>query len=159
MLTPGKITDSFWFALRSGFCTQSHLFSSQSLDSSLGWQHLQMARYRPHIIFAGIMLFYFLVRWYRPMSESIFIKHYLTDLLFVPAMCLFALIFLRLIRRDNSLLIPISFVILQTIFVSIYFEWYLPTYHGRPGWYTADWLDILMYFLGAVLFTFIQRKL
>jgi hypothetical protein len=118
-----------------------------------------MAKYRPHIFFAAIMLFYLLVRWYRPMSDSLFIRHHLTDVLFVPAMCLFALIFVRFFKRDNTIVIPWYYVLIQTALISIYFEWYLPTFHGRPGWYTTDWIDVIMYFTGAGIYLLLQRPL
>jgi hypothetical protein len=103
------------------------------------------------------MLAYFAVRWLRNFTTNEFISYYLTDLLFVPAMCTFALIGVRFIKRKPDLLIPGHFVLLQTIFVSFYFEWYLPEYHGKPGWYTSDIMDVLMYILGATLFILIQR--
>lgn len=74
-------------------------------------------------------------------------------------MCLFALIFTRWIKRDHTLTIPTIYVLLQTIAVSFYFEWFLPKYYGRPGWYTSDFGDILMYIMGAGIFLILQRKI
>lgn len=116
-----------------------------------------MDKYRPHIAFGIIMLIYFLIRWIRVDLENAFISYYFTDLLFVPAMCTFALIFTRMIKRNPSWIVPLHFVLIQTALISIYFEWYLPTYYGRPGWYTSDFADVIMYFLGAVIFVVIQR--
>ena len=71
-------------------------------------------------------------------------------------MCTFALIGVRIIKRDAQALIPWYFVLIQTVLVAIYFEWYLPVFHGKPGWYTSDKMDVVMYFIGAFLFLTIQ---
>ena len=71
-------------------------------------------------------------------------------------MCTFALIGVRVIKRDAQAIIPWYFVLIQTVFVAIYFEWYLPVFHGKPGWYTSDLIDVVMYFIGAGLFLLIQ---
>lgn len=118
-----------------------------------------MAKYKPHFWFIGLMSFYFFVRYIRVNVEGMpdFIRFYLTDLIFVPTMCCFALIFVRILKRDTTITISPVLVLMQTLFVSIYFEWYLPTYKGRIGWYTSDPWDIVMYFCGAFLFLVIQR--
>jgi hypothetical protein len=116
-------------------------------------------KYIPHILFLVIMTIYFITRVVRVTSDVLFIKYYLTDLLFVPAMCLFALIFTRLIRRDSTLLIPSLYVFIQVILVSLFFEWYLPK-HGMYGnTYTADPYDAVMYFVGGIIFIVLQRTI
>lgn len=118
-----------------------------------------MAKYKPHFWFLGLMSFYFTVRYLRVNVDGLpdFVRFHLTDLLFVPTMTCFALIFTRILKRDSSLLIPIYMVFIQTALVSIYFEWYLPTYKSKPGWYTADWIDVVMYFMGAFIYIVIQE--
>lgn len=74
-------------------------------------------------------------------------------------MCTFALIGVRLIKGDSKALIPWYFVLIQTVFVAIYFEWYLPLFHGKPGWYTSDMMDVLMYLIGAALYLVLQKYL
>lgn len=105
------------------------------------------------------MLLYLAIRYFRSAYDSpAFIEFYFTDLLFVPAMGSFSLIFVRLIKREEQLTIPIGAVLFQTILISTYFEWYLPFYSGKEG-HTSDMIDILMYFIGAGLFLILQRKL
>lgn len=118
-----------------------------------------MVKYKPHFWFIGLMTFYFLVRYVRVHFDATpdFIRFYLTDIIFVPAMSCFALIFVRILKRDSTLLISPIIIFIQTLFVSIYFEWYLPTFKGRIGWYTGDVWDVLMYFIGALLFLIIQH--
>lgn len=127
-----------------------------------GWQLLQMARFRPHIFFVLIMLIYFFTRYLRSTSPELpdFFRYHFTDLLFVPAMGLFALIFVRLLKRDHNITIPGVYVLIQVVFVSLFFEWYLPNYsaqHSTYGWYTSDYVDCIMYSLGGGIFLLIQR--
>ena len=116
-----------------------------------------MVRYRPHIYFVAIMISYFLVRYIRIDLETPghFVEYYLTDLLFVPAMSLFALILVRAIKRDPQITISALLVFIQVVLISLYFEWYLPS---RTA-YTADLIDVVMYLLGGILFLLIQKRL
>ena len=118
-----------------------------------------MAKFKPHFWFLGIMIVYFFIRYLRLNVEGLpaFIKFYATDVLFVPAMTCFALIFTRILKRNNKLLIPIYMIFIQTAVISVYFEWYLPTFKSKPGWYTSDWVDVIMYFLGAIAYIAIQQ--
>lgn len=106
------------------------------------------------------MAIYFLIRWLRTVvSLPDFFRFHFTDLLFVPAMALFALIILRYIRKDEKLTIPFWTIMLQVFLVSIYFEYYLPKYMRHVHPYTSDSLDVLMYFAGGTIFIFLQRKI
>ena len=114
-----------------------------------------MVKFRPHIYFVAIMLFYFLVRYIRidVDSPASFVEFYLTDLLFVLAMSLFALIFVRLLKRDATIKISPLLVFIQVALVSIYFEVYLPKITS----YVSDPIDVLMYVLGGFIFLLLQR--
>ena len=117
-----------------------------------------MVKYRPHILFSVIMLSYLLTRYFRSTGAlpSILSSH-LTDVFFVPAMCLFALIFLRYFRRAPALLFSWHIVLLQTALISLYFEWYLPLQCRQEPCYVADWYDVWCYFSGALIYLIIQR--
>lgn len=119
-----------------------------------------MVKYRPHIFFVGIMCSYFFVRFLRLSVEQLpeFIRFYLTDLLFVPAMCAFALIIVRLLKGDATLKISAFLVFTQVALVSLFFEWYLPYHSEKQDWYTSDMLDVVMYCIGGILFLILQRK-
>ena len=118
-----------------------------------------MGKYKPHIIFVGIMICYFLVRYIRSAFHSApdFIHFYLTDLLFVPAMATIALIIIRFMKRNQRIVIDAKLIFLQTALISFYFEWYLPSYGPNSHWYTGDLWDVLMYFCGAFIFLLLQR--
>ncbi len=120
-----------------------------------------MAKYRAHIAFIVIMATYFLIRYLRSTVEHLhdFIRFHLTDLLFVPAMCLFALIILRFTRRTPELTIPWYSVMIQVAVVCFYFEWYLPNNTPKGHTHVADIVDCFMYFIGGILFNLLKLKL
>ena len=104
------------------------------------------------------MFVYFLTRYLRSTVENLpdFVRFHLTDLLFVPAMSLFALIILRFTRHDPSLTIHWLSVAIQVVIVSLYFEWYLPNNSPEGHIHVADSADCLMYVLGGILFVLFQ---
>lgn len=109
-----------------------------------------------HKWFLVFGLLYFItrvIRWANPGSFPLF-AGYFTDLLFVPTMCLFALIFTRIIKRDHSIQINWSWIVILTAFVSYYFEYYLPFQPGNL--YVSDPWDVVCYGIGAFIFIFIQ---
>lgn len=109
--------------------------------------------------FIGCMSLYAVIRLIRPelSNDWIFVKFYATDFIFVPAMCFFALFFIRLIRRDASV-IPWWMVLVQTALISFYFEIYLPSNDVSLKGYVSDMFDIVFYFLGASVFIVIQHR-
>lgn len=120
-----------------------------------------MVKYKAHIVFVLLMSFYFLIRYLRVTVENLpdFIRFHLTDLLFVPAMSVFALIIIRFLKRDSTLTIHWLSVALQVVIVSIYFEWYLPNNAPAGHIHVSDWIDCLMYAIGGVLFILTQPYL
>lgn len=115
-----------------------------------------MVKSRAILFFVSLMALYFLVRWAYVFGDRGILRYYLTDLLFVPAMCTFGLIGVRILKRDKFLFLEWWHVLTQVILVSWYFEWYLPK--SNPI-YTGDLWDVVMYFLGGIIFLGIQRKL
>lgn len=116
-----------------------------------------MHKFNVHSWFILLMIFYFGCRILRTTMNDlpIFLKNHFTDLLFVPVMCLFSIVILRLIRKDTSLIIPWYAVMLQTIFISYYFEYYLPNQQNNP--YVGDVIDVFWYFIGALFYLILQR--
>jgi hypothetical protein len=118
-----------------------------------------MGKNKPLFAFIIIMLLYFMIRCFRDTFPSLpqFFRFYLTDLLFVPAMASIALVVIRFLKQDSTLLISSVLLLFQTTLISIYFEWYLPNFDRNSDWYTGDLLDVLMYFIGAFFFYLLQR--
>lgn len=119
-----------------------------------------MGNKKAFVYFIGVMTIYFLIRYLRTaISLPDFFRFHFTDLLFVPAMALFALIILRFIKKDEKLTIPFWTIFLQVVLVSFYFEFYLPNYQSHVHPYTSDPFDVLMYFVGGGMFVLLQREI
>ena len=81
-------------------------------------------------------------------------QNYLNDLLCIPIVLKVCQYVIRYIKSDKK--IHLSFIQILTVCLgyALYFEWYLPLHNPR---YTADGIDILMYFIGGIFFYFIER--
>lgn len=111
---------------------------------------------RPYfIIFSTLYLIVRLTRAYFPEFLPDFIAFYLGDFLCMPLVLTFILAILRHIYKPPLLLLNPLMIFGLTTAYSIYFEWYLPK--QSPLLFTADKIDVLMYFIGATLFYFIQK--
>jgi hypothetical protein len=106
------------------------------------------------------MSVYFVTRFCRAYFEGTpdFFKYHFTDLLFIPTVATFALIFVRVFKRDNSITVSPWLIGFLVLTMTLYFEWYLPTFKSHVHPYTSDWNDVLMYVLGGVEFLWIQFK-
>lgn len=88
------------------------------------------------------------------MSLPLLVNNYLNDLLCIP-LVLGALIFIiRKIKHDPKFKLPLGFIFILSSYYAVYFEYYLPKINSR---YTSDWIDVVLYFLGGILFYFFQR--
>ena len=83
------------------------------------------------------------------------INNYLNDLLYIPLVIGTIEFIIRRVKKDSSFKLPFGFVIFLAISYSIYFEYYLPKINPR---YTADWIDVILYFIGGFAFFFIGSK-
>ncbi|WP_051219208.1 hypothetical protein [Flavobacterium frigidarium] len=82
------------------------------------------------------------------------VNNYLNDLLCIP-LVLGALIFIiRKLKHDPRFTLPFGFIFILSSYYAIFFEYYLPKTNIR---YTSDWIDVLLYFLGGILFYLFQR--
>ncbi len=84
-----------------------------------------------------------------------FVNNHANDLLCLP-LVLGALTFLiRGLNKDKYFKFPLPFVLLLATYYSVYFEYYLPKVNSR---YTADWIDVMLYFGSAITFFLIQKN-
>lgn len=82
------------------------------------------------------------------------VNNYLNDLLCIP-LVLGALIFIiRKIKHDPKFKLPLGFIFILSSYYAVFFEYYLPKINSR---YTSDWIDVVLYFLGGILFYLFQR--
>ena len=85
-------------------------------------------------------------------SVPFIVNNYGNDLLYLP-LVLGAIEFLiRRLKKDSSFNLPLGFVIFLACAYSIYFEYYLPKVNTR---YTADCVDVILYFVGGIGYFFI----
>jgi hypothetical protein len=62
----------------------------------------------------------------------------------------------RAMQKTDTLYVPPIVVIILTTYFTLHFEWLMPQISIR---YTADIIDISLYYLGALLFYNFQKKL
>lgn len=81
---------------------------------------------------------------------------YINDFLCMPIVLSFCLVFIRAIKKTETLYVPLYAVIILTTYYTVFFEWLMPQISNR---YTFDIIDIGLYFIGAFLFYRFQKKL
>lgn len=82
------------------------------------------------------------------------LRFYLADLLCMPVVLSICLFSARSIKKDPKLNLSAFSIFSLFVFYSVYFEVLMPEIHER---YTADPLDVLMYFCGSLIFLFVQK--
>lgn len=82
------------------------------------------------------------------------LRNYLNDLLCMPIILSICLKSVQLLKKDRSIRISLFSALSLAAFYSLYFEIILPRFMER---YTADVYDVLLYFIGALLFYFLQE--
>lgn len=79
---------------------------------------------------------------------------YLNDFLVIPIVATLCLWVVWRIRNDKTIRLNWFHILSLVILFSFYFEYYLPKNVDR---YTADWVDVVCYFLGGCVFYIFQR--
>ncbi|MEC5165328.1 membrane protease YdiL (CAAX protease family) [Flavobacterium sp. PL11] len=83
------------------------------------------------------------------------INNYLNDFLYIPLVLGGTEFIIRNLKKDASFKLPLEFIVFLSCSYSIYFEFYLPKINLR---YTADWIDVILYFISGVIFYFFTKK-
>lgn len=83
------------------------------------------------------------------------VNFYVNDFLCMPVVLTISLKAVQFLKKDFSIRLPLLLVLTLTSFYAIYFEYFLPQVEAR---YTADWLDVVMYFSGALIFYILQFR-
>lgn len=84
-----------------------------------------------------------------------FINNYVNDFLCLPLLLGAMEFAVRRLKKDYSFQFSFWFVVLLALYYAIYFEYYLPKVNPR---YTSDWIDVVLYFSGGLIFYFSQRN-
>jgi hypothetical protein len=85
-----------------------------------------------------------------------YVNGYLSDAFALPVIANLGLWFQRVfIVRNNRYLLTPWHVLFVVVYVSIVFEWILPSISKK---FTADWIDVLLYTIGGVFFYLVMNK-
>jgi hypothetical protein len=82
------------------------------------------------------------------------IFHHLNDFLAIPIIATLCLHGVWFIKKDNNIRLNIFTILSLIALFSLVFEYYLPQQSYR---YTGDFWDVICYFLGGVVFYFLQK--
>lgn len=80
---------------------------------------------------------------------------YVNDFLVMPIVLTICLFVVHRVSKDRRIRLSLFTIFSLASLYAIYFELYLPQHNPR---YTADILDVVMYFSGGLLFYFSQDK-
>ena len=83
------------------------------------------------------------------------IDNYINDFLCLPIVLGGISFVIQRLKKDNKYRFPFAFIIFMAAYYSFFFEYYLPKHNPR---YTGDWIDVLLYFSGALAFFFYKIK-
>ncbi|SHG62797.1 hypothetical protein SAMN05444372_10824 [Flavobacterium micromati] len=103
-------------------------------------------------MFGIALLIYIMQRLHFPLPAVI--NNYVNDLLCLPLLLAAMEFIIKRLKKDKYFKFPVGFVIFLASYYSIYFEYYLPTVNPR---YTADWIDVILYFAGGLTFYFSEK--
>jgi cytochrome bd-type quinol oxidase subunit 2 len=84
-----------------------------------------------------------------------FVNNYVNDFLIIPIILTICLFILRWSKNDKNYQIPLSIILYLCVFYSLLFEGYFPTILER---YTADIVDVILYFSSGIVFYILQQK-
>jgi hypothetical protein len=101
------------------------------------------------ILFFIALTIYSMQRFHLPLPALV--NNYVNDFLYLPLVLGAIEFIIRRLKRDSSFKVPIAFVVFLASCYSFYFEYYLPRLNPR---YTADWIDVILYFSGAFAYFF-----
>lgn len=83
------------------------------------------------------------------------INNYLNDFLIVPIVLTISLYVTRFLRNSKEYKLSIGVIIYICVLYATLFEFIFPKYLSR---YTADIIDVILYFAGGFVFYILQKK-
>jgi len=83
------------------------------------------------------------------------INNYVNDLLCVPIVLAITQKLIQLFKKSHNYIISVKVIFFVVFYYSLYFEYILPLYKTR---YTGDFIDVVLYILGGMIFYIIERN-
>ena len=87
-------------------------------------------------------------------ADPNWVFHHLNDFLVIPMVATVSLNSAWLIKNDNTIRFNLFTIMSLVLLFSVVFEYYLPQQSYR---YTGDIWDVVCYFLGGMVFYFLQK--
>src|SRR5690625_3969018 len=84
-----------------------------------------------------------------------FLTSYLKDFLCISIIATAGLHVVWFLKKDKSIRLNAFTLISLVLMYSIYFEYFLPKH---SNFYVADWMDVICYSLGGLIFYILQKK-
>jgi len=106
--------------------------------------------------FVFYCLSWFIIRYTRQIGFPIpILNNWLTDFVFVPLIAHFTLVIAHFFyRKQAQLSFRLIHILVLAGYVSIIYEYIAPKY---TSYNTADWGDVVVYFLGAFFYYYIHQ--
>ncbi|TDE06012.1 hypothetical protein [Flavobacterium sandaracinum] len=104
------------------------------------------------VLFIIALIIYIRQRFHLPLPAVV--NNYVNDFLYLPLLLGAIEYVIRRLKKDSTFKLPIAFILFLACCYSFYFEYYLPRVNPR---YTADWIDVILYFLGGFAYFFSQK--
>jgi len=120
------------------------------INSSLNWT---IKKYIP-FWFILFVLFYGINQLILKTTNNAFIDYYLNDFLAVPIVLQLVLISFQLLYNNVNIYLGKDKILYTVIYISIFFELFLPYFFER---FVGDWKDVLMYCMGGFAFFLLQK--
>ncbi|QOD62207.1 hypothetical protein H9I45_07130 [Polaribacter haliotis] len=83
-----------------------------------------------------------------------FVRFYVNDFLIIPIVLFLCLQVLKQTKNNPNYKIPFLIILYLCFLYSLLFEFVFPNYLAR---YTKDYIDILLYFAGGIVFYQLQK--
>ncbi|MCM4167293.1 hypothetical protein KCTC52924_02876 [Arenibacter antarcticus] len=97
---------------------------------------------------------YTIQRWGSGGILPSWVIYYVNDFLCMPIVLYICQLAVRRLKSNKRLKLTLRPILSLTLFYSLYFEVYLPMVNVR---YTADLMDVVLYFLGAAFFYLVEK--
>ena len=119
----------------------------------LKWHRLRTAPHSYLVVFC-LLAGYIIAAQRMGLHLPWWVNNHVNDFLCLPIVLFICQYCVRKLRSDPTIRLPLPLILSVTLYYALFFEYYLPKVHLR---YTADFWDVVLYFLGALFFYGMER--